>query len=47
VDAIVARLAGTCKAGDLILVMSNGGFGGIHGKLAAALSGSEGPCCFR
>ena len=26
-------------AGDQILVMSNGGFGGIHGKLLAALAG--------
>ena len=38
VDGIVARLAETCRAGDLVLVMSNGGFGGIQGKLAAALS---------
>jgi UDP-N-acetylmuramate: L-alanyl-gamma-D-glutamyl-meso-diaminopimelate ligase len=38
VDGIVSRLSETCRAGDLILVMSNGGFGGIQGKLAAALS---------
>jgi len=31
-------VAGT-RAGDQILVMSNGGFGGIHGKLLAALAG--------
>ncbi len=37
-DAIVARLAGTCRAGDLVLVMSNGGFGGIQEKLKRALS---------
>jgi UDP-N-acetylmuramate: L-alanyl-gamma-D-glutamyl-meso-diaminopimelate ligase len=38
VDGIVSRLAETCRAGDLVLIMSNGGFGGIQGKLAAALS---------
>ena len=38
VDAIVSRLSETCRAGDLVLVMSNGGFGGIQGKLAASLS---------
>jgi UDP-N-acetylmuramate: L-alanyl-gamma-D-glutamyl-meso-diaminopimelate ligase len=38
VDAIVARLSGTCRAGDLVLVMSNGGFGGIQEKLRIALS---------
>jgi UDP-N-acetylmuramate: L-alanyl-gamma-D-glutamyl-meso-diaminopimelate ligase len=38
VDAIVARLSDTCRSGDLVLVMSNGGFGGIQEKLAASLS---------
>jgi UDP-N-acetylmuramate: L-alanyl-gamma-D-glutamyl-meso-diaminopimelate ligase len=38
VDGIVTRLAETCHPGDLILIMSNGGFGGIQEKLAAALS---------
>jgi UDP-N-acetylmuramate: L-alanyl-gamma-D-glutamyl-meso-diaminopimelate ligase len=38
VDGIVARLVESCREGDLILIMSNGGFGGIQGKLAAALS---------
>jgi UDP-N-acetylmuramate: L-alanyl-gamma-D-glutamyl-meso-diaminopimelate ligase len=42
VDAIVARLASTCRPGDLVLIMSNGGFGGIQGKLAAALSAGGG-----
>ena len=41
-DGIVARLAETCRAGDLVLIMSNGGFGGIQEKLSAALSGSGG-----
>jgi UDP-N-acetylmuramate: L-alanyl-gamma-D-glutamyl-meso-diaminopimelate ligase len=38
VDGIVSRLAETCRQGDLILIMSNGGFGGIQGKLKTALS---------
>jgi len=37
VDAIVAGLAAQARAGDHILVMSNGGFGGLHDKLLAAL----------
>jgi UDP-N-acetylmuramate: L-alanyl-gamma-D-glutamyl-meso-diaminopimelate ligase len=36
-DAMVAAIAAAAKAGDQILVMSNGGFGGVHGKLLAAL----------
>ncbi len=36
-DAIVALLANELRAGDHVLVMSNGGFGGIHDKLLAAL----------
>jgi UDP-N-acetylmuramate: L-alanyl-gamma-D-glutamyl-meso-diaminopimelate ligase len=47
VDAIVRTLvtgdgdSGLPRArpGDVVLVMSNGGFGGIHGKLLAALGG--------
>ena len=38
VDAIVAYVAAHATAGDDIVVMSNGGFGGIHGKLLEALS---------
>jgi len=38
VDGIVSRLAESCRAGDLVLVMSNGGFGGIQEKLGNALS---------
>jgi UDP-N-acetylmuramate: L-alanyl-gamma-D-glutamyl-meso-diaminopimelate ligase len=37
VDDIVAALAGDRREGDLIVIMSNGGFGGIHEKLLAAL----------
>ena len=38
VDAIVARLAATCRAGDVVLVMSNGDFGGLWGKLLERLA---------
>ncbi len=36
-DAFVAEIVKNAEAGDHILVMSNGGFGGIHGKLLEAL----------
>ncbi len=37
VDAIVERLAATCREGDVVLVMSNGDFGGLWGKLLERL----------
>ena len=37
VDALVNALAADARAGDHVLVMSNGGFGGIHEKLLARL----------
>jgi len=37
VDAIVATIARERRAGDLVVIMSNGGFGGIHDKLLSAL----------
>jgi UDP-N-acetylmuramate: L-alanyl-gamma-D-glutamyl-meso-diaminopimelate ligase len=37
VDSLVKGLADDSRAGDHILVMSNGGFGGLHDKLLAAL----------
>ena len=36
--ALVAKITESAKPGDNILVMSNGGFGGIHDKLLAALA---------
>ena len=39
IDDCVKEAVAHAKAGDTILVMSNGGFGGIHGKLLAALKG--------
>ncbi len=37
-DAFVAAIAEAAQAGDHVLVMSNGGFGGIHDKLLSALN---------
>ncbi|HEX7652346.1 MAG TPA: UDP-N-acetylmuramate:L-alanyl-gamma-D-glutamyl-meso-diaminopimelate ligase [Verrucomicrobiae bacterium] len=37
VDAIVNHLGKNAQGGDVIVVFSNGGFGGIHGKLLARL----------
>jgi UDP-N-acetylmuramate: L-alanyl-gamma-D-glutamyl-meso-diaminopimelate ligase len=37
VDAIVEAVAREARDGDVVVVMSNGGFGGIHGKLLDAL----------
>jgi UDP-N-acetylmuramate: L-alanyl-gamma-D-glutamyl-meso-diaminopimelate ligase len=39
IDRLVAAIARAARPGDHVLVMSNGGFGGIHGRLLAALSG--------
>jgi len=36
--ALVAAIAAQARSGDQILVMSNGGFGGIHEKLLHALA---------
>ena len=38
VDALVAAIVRSARAGDHVLCMSNGGFGGIHDKLLAALA---------
>jgi len=37
VDSIVAHMAKNVQGGDLVCVFSNGGFGGIHGKLLERL----------
>ncbi|WP_028449889.1 UDP-N-acetylmuramate:L-alanyl-gamma-D-glutamyl-meso-diaminopimelate ligase [Chitinibacter tainanensis] len=37
-DTLIAAIVAEAQPGDQILVMSNGGFGGIHGKLLAALT---------
>ena len=38
VDELVAGLAAGSVDGDQVLIMSNGGFGGLHGKLLEALA---------
>jgi UDP-N-acetylmuramate: L-alanyl-gamma-D-glutamyl-meso-diaminopimelate ligase len=38
-NLLVSQIVASAKPGDHILVMSNGGFGGIHDKLLAALAG--------
>ncbi|HET9481745.1 MAG TPA: Mur ligase family protein, partial [Candidatus Polarisedimenticolia bacterium] len=37
VDEIVALVTERARRGDVVLIMSNGGFGGIHARLLAAL----------
>jgi UDP-N-acetylmuramate: L-alanyl-gamma-D-glutamyl-meso-diaminopimelate ligase len=36
-DAIVAGIAGELRSGDVVAILSNGGFGGIYSKLPQAL----------
>ena len=42
VDEIVARLRNELRSGDVVAIMSNGAFGGIHEKLVAALEAQRG-----
>jgi UDP-N-acetylmuramate: L-alanyl-gamma-D-glutamyl-meso-diaminopimelate ligase len=37
-DELVQRVVAAARPGDHVLCMSNGGFGGIHGKLLDALA---------
>ena len=37
-DELVGGLADDARSGDQVLIMSNGGFGGLHGKLLEALA---------
>ncbi|MFH1572652.1 MAG: UDP-N-acetylmuramate:L-alanyl-gamma-D-glutamyl-meso-diaminopimelate ligase [Acidobacteriota bacterium] len=37
VDAIIQKVCDEGRPGDMVVIMSNGGFGGIHQKLPAAL----------
>jgi UDP-N-acetylmuramate: L-alanyl-gamma-D-glutamyl-meso-diaminopimelate ligase len=37
VDELVQELAAAARPGDHVLIMSNGGFGGLHDKLLEAL----------
>ena len=40
-DAMVNAIVVMSQPGDQILVMSNGGFGGVHGKILASLAAKE------
>jgi UDP-N-acetylmuramate: L-alanyl-gamma-D-glutamyl-meso-diaminopimelate ligase len=39
-DQIVAHIAPELRSGDVVAIMSNGGFGGIHEKILNALRSS-------
>ena len=40
VDTIVREISGAARPGDLVVVMSNGGFNGIHERLSQSLAGA-------
>ena len=37
-ERLVLAVAADARKGDQVLIMSNGGFGGVHDKLLAALA---------
>jgi len=41
VNAIVGEVAARAKSGDVVAILSNGGFGGIYEKLPEALAASR------
>ncbi|MDE0651744.1 MAG: UDP-N-acetylmuramate:L-alanyl-gamma-D-glutamyl-meso-diaminopimelate ligase [Gammaproteobacteria bacterium] len=41
VDGIVKRIVRGARPGDVVLIMSNGGFGGIHERLLAGLAAGD------
>ena len=43
-DALVSAVSAEARAGDHVLVMSNGAFGGIHARLLERLAARSGPC---
>jgi UDP-N-acetylmuramate: L-alanyl-gamma-D-glutamyl-meso-diaminopimelate ligase len=38
-EALLRAVRAAAQPGDHVLCMSNGGFGGVHGKLLAQLAG--------
>ncbi len=40
-DGIVTAVCGAARPGSHVVIMSNGGFGGLHGRLVAALEARE------
>jgi UDP-N-acetylmuramate: L-alanyl-gamma-D-glutamyl-meso-diaminopimelate ligase len=43
IDGLVRALTAELRAGDHVAIMSNGDFGGLHGKLEAALRARSTP----
>jgi UDP-N-acetylmuramate: L-alanyl-gamma-D-glutamyl-meso-diaminopimelate ligase len=43
INSLARELARCARAGDQVLIMSNGGFGGLHGKLLKELAGAAPP----
>ena len=41
IDSLVERIAAQVKPADHVLIMSNGGFGGLHQKLLRRISGES------
>ena len=41
IDEIIETVASTAQCGDTIIVMSNGGFGGLHQKLLQRLNAED------
>ena len=39
IDEVIGQVLAQVRPGDHLLCMSNGGFGGIHAKLLAAING--------
>jgi UDP-N-acetylmuramate: L-alanyl-gamma-D-glutamyl-meso-diaminopimelate ligase len=42
VEAIVATVLADARAGDVVVAMSNGSFGGIHARLLEGLAARRG-----
>ena len=42
-DDMIEAIAAWARPGDAVVIMSNGGFGGIHEKLIARLQGAATP----
>jgi UDP-N-acetylmuramate: L-alanyl-gamma-D-glutamyl-meso-diaminopimelate ligase len=43
IDDIIGAIVKEHRRGDLVVIMSNGGFGGIHQKMLSALSAAAAP----
>ena len=41
--ALIADIVGQARAGDHVLIMSNGGFGGVHARVLKSLGEGRGP----